>query len=153
MSEPKVLEHLNPVWRDRADFIVHAVVDDEALEQLWARQLDDRRFEVCCIPMFVYDIALGDIVETQRVGDREYVVASVEPRGRYAFRVSFSESPDRGQATEQLLSDLGDDWLLEWYSETLLGLDAPDPEKAQELADLLQQLEDQGLFIYETARS
>ena len=28
-------------------------------EQLWARRLDEERFEVCCIPFFAYDVALG----------------------------------------------------------------------------------------------
>jgi hypothetical protein len=32
-------------------------------EQLWARQVGDRHFELCCIPYFVYDLALGDVVE------------------------------------------------------------------------------------------
>jgi hypothetical protein len=31
---------------------------------LWARQVGDRRFEICCIPFFLYDVALGDVVET-----------------------------------------------------------------------------------------
>jgi hypothetical protein len=40
------------------------LAEEDRDEQLWARQVGDRRFEICCIPFFVYDMALGDVVET-----------------------------------------------------------------------------------------
>lgn len=84
--------HQEPVWRDRSNFVIAAAVPgggDTETEQLWGRQIDERRFEICCIPFFVYDLALGDVVET----DGDYIVERVvEPSGRYVFRVWFGES-------------------------------------------------------------
>jgi hypothetical protein len=68
--------HLEPVWRERSNFVIAAEVPDGGdteTEQLWARQIDEHRFEICCIPFFVFDIALGDVVET----DRQAVTSSV----------------------------------------------------------------------------
>jgi hypothetical protein len=70
-SEGFVL-HPEPVWRDRADFVVHAELPEadrpKRFEQLWARQLAEREFELCCIPFFIYDVALGDVVRTSPSG-------------------------------------------------------------------------------------
>ena len=86
---------------------------------MWGRQIDEFRFEICCIPFFVSDIALGDIVET----DRNYIVSEVvQPSGRYVFRVWFGESfHPRDEIAEQL-KELGA--LIEWSSLNLLGVDA-----------------------------
>ena len=47
-------------------------------EQLWARRVDDEHHEICCIPFFVYDLALGDTVEV----DADHLVTRVvEPSG------------------------------------------------------------------------
>ena len=55
--------HLEPAWRARANFIIAAEIGGTALrperEQLWARQTDEFCFELCCIPFFVYDLALA----------------------------------------------------------------------------------------------
>ncbi len=87
--------HSEPVWRDRSNFIIGAPLAEEGrTEQLWARQVGDRRFEICCIPFFVDDAALGDVVETDATFD---LMRAVEPSGRYVFRVWFGESfiPER----------------------------------------------------------
>jgi hypothetical protein len=77
--------HEGPVWRDRANFIVGAPLSEEGrAEQLWARQLGGERFEICCIPFFVYDLALGDVVETDAA---QNIVRVVEPSGRFVFRI------------------------------------------------------------------
>lgn len=39
-------------------------------EQLFAKQIGDDRFEICCTPFFLFDVALGDIVVTSPKGDR-----------------------------------------------------------------------------------
>lgn len=63
--------HRDPVWRDGADFIIAARIDpgDTGVdtEQLWARRIDDGRHELCCIPFFAYDLALGE--HAQEVAD------------------------------------------------------------------------------------
>lgn len=81
--------HRDPIWRAQADFILAAPITGHEVfvtEQLWGRQIDEYRFEVCCVPFFVSDFALGDVVET----DGSCVVtAVVQPSGRYVFRVWF----------------------------------------------------------------
>jgi hypothetical protein len=89
--------HQDPVWRDRSNFIIDAELPEKdrphRFEHLFAKQVSDARFEICCIPFFAYDIVLGDVVATSPKGNRKYVVDNVVlPSGRYVFRVWFGES-------------------------------------------------------------
>jgi hypothetical protein len=51
-----------------ADFLVHADLEPHGLagarEQLWVKQVDERRFVMRSLPFFTYGIALGDEVST-----------------------------------------------------------------------------------------
>src|ERR1044072_2216153 len=101
--------HAAPVWRDRGDFLIQAELIGEgsvvAIEQLWARQLKEERFEICCIPCFAYDLALGDEVETV-----DWVVQRVVKKsGHYTFRVLLGNSsePNILERTLELVDSLG----------------------------------------------
>lgn len=150
--------HLSPVWRDRADFIIAAPVDrtglDARFEQLWGRREDDRRFELCCIPFFLYDVALGDHVETEPVRGREYVVARVvESAGGYTFRAWFGDSSS-STAREELVDTLQRrGFLFEWHSAKLVAIHAEDSVRATELADHLAARQREGKLAYETGRT
>lgn len=141
----------DPVWRDRSNFVIAAVVPDGGeteTEQLWARQVDDHRFEICCIPFFVFDLALGDVVET----NGEYLVRrAVKPSGRFVFRVWFGESSHPRDEIAEELKRRGA--LIEGSSVNLLAVDAEDEALAQEIADFLQERQDLGQLLYETGRS
>lgn len=141
--------HEAPVWRDRSDFVIGAPLAEEGrAEQLWARQVSDQRFEICCIPFLLYDVALGDVVET----DANYDVARVvEPSGRFVFRVWFGEAFHPRQEIADELAELGA--LLEWCSANLLALDAADEAHAQTVADYLTEQERDGRLMFETGRS
>jgi hypothetical protein len=143
--------HSEPAWRDRADFIIAAPVGPSATgvttEQLWARKITGNQFELCCIPFFVYDLALGDIVET--TGDL-LVDRVAEPSGRFVFRVFFPHSDSPREATLAALSAL--DALTEWSSPSLLAVDASKETRAKTIAGFLQQSEDQGHLLYETGQ-
>ncbi|NED97102.1 DUF4265 domain-containing protein [Phytoactinopolyspora alkaliphila] len=90
MTESNVVVHPEPTWRDRSDFIISADLSEKGRsEQLWARQLADYRFEVCRIPFFMYDVALGDIVETDESYDMTKVIKSSV---HSVFRVWFGNS-------------------------------------------------------------
>ena len=143
--------HPEPVWKARANFIINAELPEPGrLEQLWTRQLTDDTFEMCCIPFFVYDIALGDVVETRPRGGRKYVLSRVvEPSGRYVFRVHFKKR-GTGTAVADELAEMGA--LLEWSSPSLLAVDAADLARAQALANYLQAAEAEQRLIYETGR-
>jgi hypothetical protein len=148
------LTHQQPVWQDRSNFIINAELPerDGRFEQLWARQLSDDTFEVCCIPFFLSDVALGDVVQTEPAGERRYVVARVvQPSGRYVFRVWFGETAYPRDEIARRLETLGA--LLEWSSVNLLAVDARDEHHAQEIADYLSGAEGRGELIYETGRS
>lgn len=155
-TEGEFVLHPEPVWRDKANFIVHAelAVHDQPrkFEQLWTRQVDETHFEVCCIPFFLYDVSLGDVVETVPRGGRKYVVHRVtRPSGHYTFRAYFGRS---AQSPEKITEDLtGLGALIEWSSPTLLAIDALDLAHAQMVADFLQEREQVGDLMFETGKS
>ncbi|HEX2912519.1 MAG TPA: DUF4265 domain-containing protein [Chloroflexia bacterium] len=152
----KSFVHQNPIWRNKANFLIGAKCSDEDTadlewEQLWCRQVSENRFEICCIPFFVYNLALGDEVTTYSYLDIPYMLDQVvKPSGHYTFRVWFNDSSDsviRNKITSEI-SRL--ECLIEWSSEHLLAVDAASNEQAQELADYLIQMEQQGYLIHET---
>lgn len=144
--------HSDPVWRERSNFVIATAIDsantDFTTEQLWARRVDDSHFELCCIPFFAYDLALGDVVET----DSQYMVSHVSTgSGRYVFRVYFGDSAYPRDEISQGLTARGA--LLELSSTNLLAVDARDQVHAQTLAAFLQEQEDLGHLIYETGKT
>jgi hypothetical protein len=146
-----MLTHSDPVWRDRADFILGAQLpdpDSDRREQLWSRQVAPTRFEICCIPFFLYDVALADVVETGTDYTLERVV---EASGRWVFRAWFGESFHPRDEIADELAAMGA--LLEWSSVNLLAVDASDAELAQRVAHRLEGHERRGHLIYETGRS
>ena len=93
--DSNVAVHQAPIWREHADFIITAALDKGRWEQLWARQIEPTLFEICCVPFFVYDLALADHVETAPMLEKEYVVTRVVKRsGRQVFRVWFGDTTD-----------------------------------------------------------
>jgi uncharacterized protein DUF4265 len=154
MTDPnKVAVHNQPVWRGRSDFIINAELAEEGrFEQLFVRQLGENRFEVCCIPFFAYDIALGDVVLTVPKDDCKYMVDRVvEPSGRYVLRVWFGDSSYPRDEVSDTVQELGS--VIEWSSRNLLAIDAVDAEHAQRVADFLAECEEAGKLVYETGRS
>ena len=148
--------HREPVWRNRSDYIVCAELADHAgprrFEELFAKRIAGDLFEVCCIPFFLFDIALGDVVATAPKGDLDYVVTKVvESSGRYVFRVKFEDaSRPRGEIAEELRA-LGS--LIEWFSRSLLALDAIDQEHAQRVVDFLAAQAKAGQLTYDSGQS
>lgn len=146
--------HENPVWRDKANFIIAAYLGEKdgrsEWEQLWARRLDDRRFYLCCIPFFAYDLALGDEVET----DGNYVVQRVvKASGQHTFRVWFGTSSYPGMKSEVVQQAEGLGIQLEWSSDNLLAISANNDEQARQLAEYLYARQNAGDLMYETGRS
>ncbi|WP_284550421.1 DUF4265 domain-containing protein [Aestuariimicrobium sp. T2.26MG-19.2B] len=152
-GQPSYSTHENPVWRERANFIINAPLREvDRFEQLWCRQLDEDQFEVCCIPFFVYNLALGDIVRTAPSGGMTYMISQVlNPSGRFVFRVWFGESFHPKEQIVKGLDSLGT--LLEWSSPNLLAVDAHDSARAQVVAKYLAKQEDAGRLMYETGKA
>lgn len=142
------MTHSAPAWQDRADFIIGAPLPEpDRSEQLWARRLDDLRFEICCIPFFLYDVALGDIVQTNAAYDLQRVI---KRSGRSVFRVWLGASLYPREDIERELTDLG---LLERSSANLLAIDAADEQSAIQIATYLHAQEQAGRLTYETGRT
>jgi hypothetical protein len=94
---------------------------------------------------------LGDIVETELIGARRYVVNRVvRSSGRYVFRAWFGESFQPRDEVADALTDMGA--LLEWSSVNLLAVDASDGTHAKRIADFLSDRESRGQPIYEAGR-
>src|SRR6266487_3803765 len=129
--EANIFVHANPVWRERANFIIGAKCSQEGSssqqwEQLWARQTAHNRFEICCIPFFVYNLALGDEVETEPESGKNYVVQRViRSSGHWTFRAWFKDTSDPAARSEVPAEIERLDCLVEWFSANLLGIDAP----------------------------
>jgi Domain of unknown function (DUF4265) len=149
MSQRVDAIHEAPVWLDTADFVIGAPLREAGrAEQLRVRQVGDQRFEICCIPFFLYDVALGDVVET----DADYdFVRVVERSGRFVFRVWFGEAFHPRQTVAAELAELGA--LLEWSSANLLAVDAADADHAQVIADYLAEQESANRLMFETGRT
>lgn len=156
MSIDSVIVHPEPIWRDRSNFIItgELPVGDSPhdTEQLWARRVSGDTFELCCIPFFLYDVALGDVVATRPAGDRRYVLNRViRPSGRYVFRVWFGATPYPRDEIATDLEELGA--LLEWSSDNMVAVDAPSIARAQPIADYLLDAQQNGRLMYETGKS
>jgi hypothetical protein len=156
MSKSSFVVHQDPVWREHSNFVINAYLPEtdqtREFEQLFARQISDDRFELCCIPFFLFDMALGDIVRTAPTGGRQYVVTEVEtPSGRYVFRAWFGESSYPRTEIEETLKAMG--CLVEWSSRNLLAVDATDDAHAQTVADFLADQQKARHLLYETGRS
>jgi len=145
--------HPEPLWRERANFIIVAPLPEkDRFEQLWCRQLTESTFEVCCVPFFLYNVALGDIVETETTSEGPFNLRRVtQPSGRYVFRVLFPNvSAERRSDVQNRVIGFGG--AVEWATPKLMAIDAENQGVASRIADYLQTEEDAGRLAYETGK-
>ncbi len=114
------------------------------------------RFVICCIPFFVYDLALGDEVAVSASPTGSYKMDKVvRQSGHYTFRVFLGGNDDAWEAISdeinQRATQLG--CLYEWFSARLVALDAPMERAARALSGFLLQLQEAGQLHYETGRT
>lgn len=137
-----------PVWEHMSDFTISARVDDDPscmLEQLWAKQTQPYQFQICCIPAFVRNIALGDIVAT----DKDYLVKEVVlASGRIVFR-AWSDNGwlEKREVIDRIVSHGG---LIETCTHRLIAIDVDSWDQATSMRSLLDSLEKDGILEYET---
>ncbi len=116
----KIAAHTNPVRRPVPSFMLRASLDDiegeDNYEQLWTKRVAEDRFEVCCIPFFAYDLALGDVVRAD--AGTGYVIRSVEQRsGNGVVRVAVRHREDVDAVHLRLHDLLGKlEYLHEWFA-------------------------------------
>ncbi|WP_162907692.1 DUF4265 domain-containing protein [Allorhizocola rhizosphaerae] len=124
--------HPNPAWADRADSSVLANIDAEQfrVEKLAARMVSRYQYEICCVPFFAKQLALGDLVEVGRGG---YVVRNVKPSRREVFRLLLTQTnEDQLEAIKGRLSALGA--LFEWLPLGVLAIDCENTTVAERVA-------------------
>jgi len=161
MSDLK--EHAQPAWGDRANFVLQLRIEtgDAAFdartpryEQIWTRQKSDDFYEVCCIPFFLYDLALGDILKVVTQGGTPVVEGVAQKSGHHTFRAWFGSAflpVSRDQLVGELLAL--PDCLFEWHGQNLLAIDAANDEAANSVARFLENAERRGQLQYETGRT
>jgi hypothetical protein len=114
-------------------------------EQLWLRQIGPLTFELCCISFHLYDLALGDVVQT----DEHFDLLEVVDRTQHATdRVWLRDQPADRAGLVARLAGLGA--LLEWEGHDVLAIDASDRAMRQAIADDLWAQEQAGQLQYET---
>lgn len=140
------------MWRDQSDFVLMATLDEpDHYEQLWVRRIADDQFKVCCIPFFLYDVCLADLVTADSTGENQFVISGViGDSGRYVFRAYSSDTVEM-RAVQDWCDRRG--YLTERFSESLIAVDASNREQAQDVADQFSALEVAGRIQWETGRS
>lgn len=142
----KIAAHSNPVRRPVPSFMLRASLDDiegeENYEQLWTKRVGDDRFEVSCIPFFVYDLALGDIVRAD--AGTGYVIQSVEHRsGNGVVRIAVKRREDVDSVHLRLHDLLGRlEYLHEWFAPGYVAVSVEPGRSHDELFEGLAALGD-----------
>lgn len=152
IEHPFISVHQDPIWREKSDYIIGIDLGPASAElpgqvtweQLWARQVDDQTFEICCIPFHPYDLALGDTVETRD----NAIVRRVAWGGHYTLRALFAAKNGPQMEVELELRRLGA--LIEWSSDRLIGIDVDDARLADTVAGYLAGLESTGVLHWES---
>jgi hypothetical protein len=141
--------HQTPIWRERANFIFSAFLGTKngknEWEQLWGERIGPRKFILCCIPFFAYDLALGDEIDT---GDNFVFKEVTKTSGQITFRVWFGEIPQiqRDVIVEKIVKFNS---LLEVSSKNLLGISVSSNKDTEYLYKYLYFKEKCGLLTFE----
>jgi hypothetical protein len=142
----QIFTHSAPLLRDEANYIFLSNLPDGSAEQLWGRKDSDSTVELCCIPFFLYNVSLRDIIQLNDEGRMAHVLRS---SGRLVARVWFGDKPERAAGTADALTNLGAG--LEWSSANLLAVDAP-PNLCDQVMEFLVAGHSSGDFMYENGR-
>lgn len=146
--------HEKPAWRERSTSVIRASVPNPPdgakwYEQVWARRLDEHRYELCCIPFTTYDYALGDIVEVGPGGSSKYLIRKIlEPSGRAVLRVWLADASR--ETWDELLAMLRSRQLLfEFREPALVAIDVPSAGDLAGIEAKLREMENAGRLRYE----
>lgn len=140
--------HYDPVWKDRADCFIFAREREEdggELEQLLAKKVAGNTFLICTIPMFIYNLSLGDIVET----DNNLEITNVLQRsGRHVIRIKFEldDEISHNKVQEKLFS-VGA--LIEKLTEGYWAIDIANDEDLSKVHAYLFLCFNEGILIFE----
>lgn len=130
--------------------------EDAVWEGLLTQRSAPDRAVVAAVPVFAYDVNLGDEVEVVASAEGPLVATRVvRDAGRFTFRVLFPvlEQPEGDERWRELQLDLEPYgcWF-DVYSPRSVAISA-EPGVARAVADFLSEAERAGRFQYETGRS
>jgi hypothetical protein len=145
------VSHEDPVWRDGESYI--AMVDLAPFdlagmrEQIWLREVDGGGYQLCCIPFYIYGLALGDVVTKDPEDTIDHVVSR---SGRRVLRVLFSEPRPTQDSRAALRSAITSAGLLsEWNDDRHVAIDVPDMSAMQPVFDSVYMEIDNGTAFWE----
>lgn len=144
--------HELPFWKDKVDFIIASHLGWEAGKSQWeqipAKRLGSHQFEVCCIPFFAKDLCLGDIVDT----NDDFTIISVNHHsGHTTFRVWLAAVNDLNR--QKIMRGIEfHSSNIEFSSNNLISVSAPDDKIAKELDIYLQDKEATFGVLYEVCK-
>jgi hypothetical protein len=142
----KIATHPNPVYRPAPSFMLRAALDEvgagDNFEQLWTKRVGEDIFEVCCIPFFAYDLALGDVVQAD--AETGYVIRSVVRRsGNGVVRVAVKRPEDVDAVHLRLHDLLGRlEYLCEWFAPGYVSVSLESGRSHEEFLNGLADLGD-----------
>ena len=152
---PTFYTHENPVWHKMPHSVVIVPLPgkDEQYEQFAAEEKGSNLYRLLCIPFFLYDLALGDVIEVDLALPFARRIIKVHSKsGRFVFRVWFENTP--AAVKKKCLNDLNEmGALTERSSKLLYAVDAENFQLAQKVSDYLMEGESAGYWIYETGQS
>lgn len=127
--------------------------DDYKYEELYIRQTKQGQGEICCVPLLVYDLNLGDIISF----DKNHILKKkIKDNGHYGFRIAAEHNQSDMDQYAEIIDELkktSDSVSIEFNSHSLFGVDVPTEQQAQEIAAYLESLEENKKIIaYETIR-
>jgi hypothetical protein len=150
------VNHENPVWRGGKNYM--AMVDlapfdlKGMLEQLWLREVDEGSgYEICCVPFYVYGLALGDVVNKN---ESEVVDSVIRKSGRRVLRIYFVEprpSKDGRSALVGAVESIG--LLSEWNGDRHVAIDVVDISVMQPVFDSVEEEIQNGTAFWEWSDS
>lgn len=155
-------KHPRPAWGERADCVLQMRIETgnagldnpPRYEEIYARDVGEEFFQVCCVPFFLYDLALGDIVKVASQNGVQIVEGVAQESGQHTFRAYFGRTfmpAARDVLIDELSTMAG--VVAEWYSDDLLGLSAENDAVAKTLARWLETAMSRGQLQYETGRT
>ena len=155
MTVLHIRRHPYPAWGDKADGIAYAGADNDGLPAGFYEELPTRRlgenYEICAVPLFARNVALGDIVSVSPDDEgRLIVTAVVQNSGRFDYRIWFGNVPEieRSEMHRHVIAALTEmGCVMERYSSRLIGVDAPDEAIAAKVVAFLLDHEPSGLAI------
>lgn len=156
-AEKELKTHPHPAWQDRSDYLLQVPIehegDNEFFEQLSTRRVGEKRHEVCCIPFFIYDLALGDIVEVHEANSgRADNFTTIEPSGHETYWVWIDDNCPiseleriRGKLAEHEIEHEG-------FGFKLLAIDLPLTTSSDILDEIFAESVAKGLLKYNSSR-